>query len=95
MKMQTENTGSIVLIVSKDGEWFHFTSILQMAGTNECTPTEDRVGGPVYDLWFQTGNDLFATVEAVLQRHGIAHNLLALEPTRRDYIATYNAKVDG
>ena len=92
MKSQTENRETLVVMTTTDGKWFHFTSILQSAGTNECTPTEDRVGGPVYDLWFPTGNDLFVTVEAVLQRHGIAHNLTSLEPRGGDYIATYNKK---
>ena len=92
MKSQTENRRTLTIIVTTDKKWFHFTSILQSAGTNECTPTEDRVGGPIYNLWFPVGADLFTTVEAVLQRHGIAHNLTSLELTRGDYIATYNVK---
>jgi hypothetical protein len=92
MKSQTENRRTLTIIVTTDKKWFHFTSILQSAGTNECTPTEDRVGGKIYDLWFQTGNDLFVTVEAVLCYHGIAHNLSTLEPMGGDYIATYNVK---
>ena len=89
MKSQRQR---LTIIVSKDEKWFHFTRLLQSAGTNECTPTEDRVGGPVYDLWFPVGDDLFTTVEEVLCYHGIAHNLTTLEPMGGDYIATYNAK---
>ena len=94
MKSQTENRRTITIIVTNDKKWFHFTSILQSAGTNECTPTEDRVGGPIYNLWFPVvGADLFTTVEAVLQRHDIAQNLTSLELALfGDYIATYNAK---
>ena len=74
MKSQTENRRTLTIIVTTDKKWFHFTKLLQMAGTSECTPDEDRVGGPIYNLWFPVGADLFTTVEAVLQRHDIAHN---------------------
>ena len=101
MKAQTANREEIRIIVSKDGGWFHLCDLMQSAGTNEGTPTEDRVGGKIYELWFPTGGALslhrllFKNVEAVLMRHGIAHNLVDLERVRPhswggDYLATYN-----
>jgi hypothetical protein len=89
MKDQTENRKTLVVLTSNDAKWFHFNKLMQRAGTS--TPFGEVVG-KTFDLWFPVGGDLFTTVEAVLQRHGIAHNLTSLELMRGDYIATYNAK---
>lgn len=93
MKSQTEKRKTLMVLISNDAKWFHLGDFLQLAGTNECTPTKDRVGGKLYDLWFPAGADLFTTVESVLQFHGIAHNLTSLEPINAGcFRATYNAK---
>jgi hypothetical protein len=87
-----ENRATMQVIVSNDGKWFHLGELMQLAGTNESTPTEGRVGGRLFDLWFPVGGDVFTTVEEVLQHHGIAHNLVSLEPKYQDFEATYNEK---
>ena len=89
MKSQTENRRTVVVMMTTCGKWFHFNKLMQRAGTS--TP-DGEVVGKTFDLWFPVGADLFATVEAVLCRHGIAHNLTSLEPMDGDSIATYNAK---
>jgi hypothetical protein len=88
----TQNRATMQIIVSNDGKWFHLGSLMQLAGTNASTAREGRVGGRLFDLWFPVGDDLFFTVEAVLCRHGIAHNLVSLEPKYQDLEATYNKK---
>jgi hypothetical protein len=90
--MKAENRATMQVIVLNDGKWFHLAALMQLAGTNESTAREGRVGGRLFDLWFPVGDDLFTTVEAVLCHHGIAHNLVSLEPKYQDFEATYNKK---
>ena len=94
---QNEKRREMIIIVSNDMRWFHLCDLMQSAGTNECTPTENRVGGKIYDLWFRVSGLLFESVEEVLVYHGIADNLVSLEPTggKNDAIAVYNEKQNG
>lgn len=95
---QNEKRREMIIIVSNDMKWFHLGKLMQSAGTNTSTPTEGKIGGKIFDLWFRVSGLLFESVEEVLVYHGIADNLVSLEPTGRsknDAIAVYNEKQNG